>query len=59
MLELSNKVIETKARNERLLQRRVNVYEGKLEGASKEELVKAQKVLTESLKKINQSLNNS
>jgi hypothetical protein len=53
---MSNKIIEAKTRVERALQRKVNIYEGKLEGVGKEELVKYQKVLSESLKKINQSI---
>jgi hypothetical protein len=55
---LSNKIIDKKAREERALIKKVNVYEGKsLEGVSKEDLVKYSKILTESLKKINTKIN--
>ena len=57
-MDLSNQIIDKKARAERSLTKKVNVYEGKsLEGVSKDELVKYAKIMTESLKKINNKIN--
>lgn len=58
LLDLSNQIIDKKARLERTLAKKINVYEGKtLDGISKDDLAKYAKIMTESLKKINNKIN--